>query len=111
MLSTWVVRLGLDYLVEKLDLVDGGFGIMGCGTNDLEGDVLVGVVVAGKPDGGEVTPTELTNNRVFSILELLSDLNGMVTTLAVIFRIFLVGGVFGGVVNGRRGWGVGHGGG
>jgi hypothetical protein len=51
MLATGVIRLGLNNLIEELDLVDGGLGVMGGGTDDLEGDVLAVGVIAGQPDG------------------------------------------------------------
>lgn len=40
-----MVRLGLNNLIEKLDLIDGGFGVVGGRTDDLERDMLaVGIV-------------------------------------------------------------------
>lgn len=51
MLATGVIRLGLNNLIEEFDLVDGGLGVVGGGTDDLEGDVLAVGVIAGQPDG------------------------------------------------------------
>jgi hypothetical protein len=62
--------------------------------------VLASVVIPGKPDGGEVTPAQLADYGVFAILELLANLNRVVATLAIVFGIFLVGGVIGGVIDG-----------
>lgn len=49
--ATGMVRLGLYNLIEELDLVDGGLGVVGGGTDNLEGDMLAARVVAGQPDG------------------------------------------------------------
>lgn len=46
-----MVRLGLYNLIEELDLVDGGLGVVGGGTDNLEGDMFAARVVAGQPDG------------------------------------------------------------
>lgn len=101
MFATGMVRLRLYNLVEEFDLVDSGLGVVGGGTDDLEGDVFAVRVVAGEPDGGKVTPAELANDGVLAILELLADRNGVVTALAVIFGILLIGSILGGVFDGR----------
>lgn len=99
MLPTRMVGVRLDDLVEKLYFVDGGFGIVSGGSDDLEGDVLAVGVVSGEPDGGEVTPAQFANDGIFSILVVLANGDRMVATLAVILGILLVGSVVGGVVN------------
>ncbi|KAI6771839.1 hypothetical protein HG531_009464 [Fusarium graminearum] len=50
-LATWVIGLGLNNLIEKLNLIDGGLGVVGGGANDLEGNMLAVGIVSGKPDG------------------------------------------------------------
>lgn len=49
-----------------------------------------------------MTPAKLANDGVLAVLELLTNLNRVVAALAVILRILLIGGVIGGVVDGRR---------
>lgn len=100
MLAAGVVGGGLDDAVEKLNLVDGGLGIMSGGADDLEGDVLSVCVVAGEPYGGEVTPAELANDGVFALFEVFANLDGVIAALAIIFGILLVGGVFRGFFGG-----------
>lgn len=46
MSATRVVGVCLDDLVEELDFIDGGFGVMGGGAYDLEGYVFPGGVVS-----------------------------------------------------------------
>ena len=57
MLATRMIRLGLNDLVEKLDLVDGGLGVVGGRSDDLEGDMFSVGVISGEPDGRKVTPS------------------------------------------------------
>lgn len=45
-----------------------------------------------------MTPAQLADDCVLSILELFTNLDGVVTALAVILGIFFVGGVLGGIV-------------
>jgi hypothetical protein len=101
MLAAGMVGFGLDNLIEELDLVDSGLGVMGGGTDDLEGNMFAVRVVAREPNGGKVTPAELAHDSVFAILELLANLDGVVTAFAVILRILLIGSVLGGVFDGR----------
>lgn len=101
MLAAGMLGLGLDDAVEELDLVDGRLGVVGGGTDDLEGDMLAVLVVAGQPDGGEVAPAELAHNSVLVVLEVFANLDRVVPALAVVFGILLVGGVLGGFVGGR----------
>ncbi len=98
MFAAGVVWVGLDDLVEQLDLVDGCLGIVGGGPHDLEGDVFPRGVVLGQPDGGEVAPAQLADDCVFPFFELLPDGDGVVASLAVVLRVLLVGGVLGGVL-------------
>ena len=100
MLAARVFGLSLDDAVEELDLVYGRLGIVGGGADNLEGDMLAVLVVAGQPDGGKVTPAELADNSILAVLELFADLDRVVAALAVVFRIFFVGRVFGGFVGG-----------
>lgn len=51
MFATGVRGLRLDDAVEEFDLVDGGFGVVGSGSDDLEGDVFPRGGIAGQPDG------------------------------------------------------------
>lgn len=62
--------------------------------------MLARVVVAGQPDGREVTPAELADDGVLSILEGLADLDRVVATLAVVLGIFLIGSILGGFIGG-----------
>lgn len=112
MFAAGVIRLSLDDAVEELNLVDGCLRIV-CGrSDDLEGNVLAVGVVAREPDGGEVTPAELADYCVFSVLELFANLDRVVAALAVVFGILLIGSVFVDVVgDGGRCGGSGHGGG
>jgi hypothetical protein len=97
--SAGMVGFGLDNSVEKLNLVDGGLGVVGSGADDLEGNVLAIGVVARQPDGRKVTPTKLAHDCILSILELLANLDGVVAAFAVVLGILLVSSVFGGIVN------------
>ena len=94
-LAAGVGLLGVDDLLQQLDLVEGGLGVVGGGAHDLEGDVLAIGVVAGQPDGREVAPAQLAHNGVAAVLVLLADLDGVVAALAVVFAILLVGRVVG----------------
>lgn len=51
MFATGVIRLCLDNLIEKLNLIDGGLGVVGGGADDLEGDMFAVGIVPGKPYG------------------------------------------------------------
>ena len=97
-LAPGVVGLGLDDLAEQLDLVDGGLGVVGGRAYDLEGDVLLGDIVPGQPDGAEVAPAQLAHHGVFAVFELLPDRHGVVATFAVILRVLFIGGGLGGVL-------------
>ena len=105
-LAARVVGLGLDDLAEQLDLIDGGLGVVRGRAHDLEGDVLLGDVVAGQPDRAEMAPTQLAHDRVFAVLELLTDRHGMVAALAVVLRVLLICCGLGGILA-RRGGGGG----
>lgn len=94
-LAAGVVLVRVDDFFEQLDLVEGGFGVVGGGADDLEGDVLAVGVVARQPDGGEVAPAQLAHDGVLAVLVLLADLDGVVAALAVVLGVFLVGGVVG----------------
>lgn len=50
-----------------------------------------------------MTPAQLSHDRVFAVVELLADGDGVVTTFAVIFGIFFVGGILGGILRRGRG--------
>lgn len=102
MLAAGMVGVGLDDLVEKLNLIDGRLRVVGGGAHHLERDVFAVCVVPRQPDGREVTPAQLAHNRVLAVLELFANLDGVITALAVVFGIFLVGRVLGGVVSRRR---------
>jgi hypothetical protein len=52
-----------------------------------------------------MAPTQLSDDDVAAIVESFPDLDGMIAALAVVFRVFLVGGqvqVFGGGGGGLR---------
>ncbi len=100
-----MVGVGLDDLLQQLNLIDGGLGVMGGGTDDFEGDMPSGDGVSGQPDGGEVTPTQLADDDVFALLEGFAGGDGMVATFAVVLGVLLFGGDLGGVVLGRGGGG------
>lgn len=102
MLAAGMVGISLDDLIEKLNLIDGRLSVVGGRAHHLERDVFAVGVVPRQPDGREVTPAQLAHNRVLAVLELFANLDGMVTALAVVFGIFLVGRVLGGVVSGGR---------
>jgi len=105
-LAAGVVGVGLDDALEQLDLVDGSLGVVGGGAHDLEGDVLAGDGVARQPDGGEVAPAQLADDDVAAVVVGLADLDGVVAALAVVFRVFLVGGRLVRVVGGGGGGGA-----
>ena len=92
--ATGVLLVGVDDLFQQLDLVEGGFGVVGGGAHDLEGDVLARGVVPRQPDGGEMAPAELAHNGVLALLVLFADLDGVVAALAVVLRVLFVGRVF-----------------
>lgn len=52
-----------------------------------------------------MTPTEFPYDNVFSIVVGFADMDRVVTTLAVVFRVFLISGGFGGVFVGGGGGG------
>ncbi len=93
-----VVRVRLDDLVEQLNLVDGGLGIVGGRPYDFERNVFPRRVVLRQPDRREVAPAQLPHHCVFPVLELFPDGHRMVSSLAVVLRIFLVSRVLGGVL-------------
>lgn len=97
-----VVLVGVDDLLEQLDLVEGGLGVVGGGSHDLEGDVLTRGVVSGQPDGGEMTPAKLAHDGVLAVLVLLADLDWVVAAFAVVFRVLFVGRVLSLVDRRRR---------
>lgn len=103
-----VGRVRLDDPVEQLDLVDGGFRVMSGGADDLQGDMLSGGGIAGQPDGREVTPAQFPHDDVASIVVGFAHGHGVVATLAVVLRIFLIRGRLRGVVA-RGGGGRGPG--
>lgn len=92
MFPTRVGWVGFDYAAQQFDLIDGGFGVMGCGAHDLEGNVLVGNGIAGQPDGGKVTPTQLAHDDITTIVVGLPDGDGVVATLDIILGILLFSG-------------------
>lgn len=53
--------------------------------------------ISRKPDGRKMTPAEFSHYNVFSIVVRFADVDGVVTTFAVVFRVFFIGGGFGGV--------------
>lgn len=101
-LAAGVVGIGLDNLIEQLDLVDGRLGVVRGGPHHLERNVFAVAVVARQPHGREVAPSQLAHHRVPAVLEVLANLDGMVAALAVVFGILLVGRVLGGVVGRGR---------
>lgn len=50
-----------------------------------------------------MTPAELAHDGVFVVIKLLANGDGVVSTLAVVFGIFFVGGIFGGILSGGGG--------
>ena len=95
MFPAGVVHVGLNDLVEQFDLVQSSFGVVGGRAHDLESDVLACVVVAREPDSREMAPAQLAHDRVFAIVVFFTNLDGVVAALAVVFRVLLVGRVFG----------------
>lgn len=92
MFPTRVGRVGFDDAAQQFNLIDGGFGVMGGGAHDLEGNVLVGNGIAGQPDSGKVTPAQLANDDITTIVVGLPDGDGMIATLDIILGILLFGG-------------------
>lgn len=92
MFPTRMVRVGFDDAAEKLNFIDGGFGIMSGGADDFKGDVLAGDVIARQPDGGKMTPAQLADDHVATIVVGFPDTDGMVTTFDIILGILLFGG-------------------
>jgi len=103
--SARMIRVCLDNFVQQLDFINGGFSVMRSGSDDFEGNVFACGGVSGEPDGGKVTPAKLPHNNVLSIVVGFANVNRVVATLAVVFRVFLVGGGFGGVFVGGGGGG------
>ena len=98
---TRVGRVGFDDAAQQFDFIDGGFGVMGGGAHDLEGDVFVGNGIARQPDGGKVTPTQLAHDDITTIVVGLPDGDRVIATLDIILGILLFSGgldfvVFGG---------------
>ena len=97
-LAAGMIYVGLDDLVEQLDLVQGCLGVVCSGSHNLEGNMLARRVVSREPDGGEVAPAQFANHRVFAVVVLLANLDGVVAALAVILGIFFFGRVFVGLI-------------
>lgn len=95
MCAAGVVFVGFDDFFQQLDLIEGRFGVMRSGADDLEGDMLAVGVVSGQPDGGEMAPAELAHNRVLAVLVLLAYLDWVVAAFAVVLGVLFVGRVFG----------------
>jgi hypothetical protein len=47
--------------------------------------------VARQPDGGEMTPSEFADDDVAAVVVRFADVDGMIATLAVIFRVLFIG--------------------
>jgi len=88
--ASGMVFVGLDDAFEKLDLIQRRLGIMGGGSDDFQGDVLAGLVIARQPDSGEMAPSQFANDGVLSVVVLLANVDGVVTAFAVVFGIFFV---------------------
>ena len=88
---TRVAGFRLDDLVEEFDLVDGGFGVVGGGSDDFQRDVSIGDGIAGQPDGGEVAPAQLADDDVAAVLVGFADADRVVAAGAVVFTILLLG--------------------
>jgi hypothetical protein len=97
MFSARVIWFGGYDLVEQLDFVYSGFGVVCCGPHDLQGDVLPRNIISGKPDCREVTPAQLAHHGIFPILELLTNGDGMIAALAVVLGVLFIGSRLGGV--------------
>lgn len=99
-----MIRVGLDDLLQKLDLVDGRLGVMSGGPDHFQSDMPPGGGVSGQPDGGEMTPAELPDDNILAILECFANIDGMIAAFAVILRVLLFCGDLGSIV-----WGGGGG--
>lgn len=73
---------------------------MSGGSNNLESNMLARVVVAGQPDCGKMAPSELADDCILAVLEVLADLDGVVATLAVVFGVLFIGCILGGLIGG-----------
>lgn len=112
MRAAWM-RLGRRrYSLEELDFVQRGLGVVTIRFHDLESDVTIATasesvrsarrlvlivssdirVIPRQPHSREVTPSKLADNHVATIVEVITNVDGMITTNAVVFKIFLVFG-------------------
>jgi hypothetical protein len=87
--------IGLHNAVQQFDLIDSGLGIVRGGAYDLERHMPSVGGVAREPDGGKVTPSELTYHDISTVLVCLAHADGVVPAFAVIFRVFLFRRIFG----------------
>lgn len=88
-----VVGVRRNNSLKKLNLVESSFCVVRSTSYDFEGNVTTALVVSGKPDCREVTPSQLPNNLVPSFLEGLTNLDRVVSSLTVVLVILLIGGV------------------
>ncbi len=98
-----MIRIRLDDLVQQLDLINGGLGVVSGRPDHLQRDMPARKGVPGKPDGRKMAPPELPHDDVPSVFEEFAHADGMITAFAVILRILLFGGGLGPVIAGGRG--------
>ncbi len=93
-LLSGMVGVCLNNLVEKLDFVNGRFGIVVGRAHDLQCHMLARRVVPGEPNSREMAPAELTRDGVAAVLKRLSYTDGVVAAFTVILRIFFFSSIF-----------------
>ena len=69
--------------LEKLDLVQSSLSVVAGALHDLQGHELLVLQVPAEPDSAEVPPAELPDH-VVSVVEQVSDLDRVVSSLAVV---------------------------
>ena len=105
MVDIWGQRGG-DEALEKLDLVERGFGISWCRLDDFESDVSVHpwgrlgctgeraeacvLYIACQPNCGKVAPSEFADDNIPAVAECVADVDWVIATLDVVLPVLLV---------------------
>lgn len=104
MLSPRMLRLSLDDLVQQFDLIYSRLCVVCRRSDHLQGDMFPSLVITRQPNRREMTPAEFARDEISTVLEGLPNSDRMIATLAVVFRVFLLGRVLGYVFPRRGRW-------
>lgn len=76
--------------MEELDLIERRLCIARRRLDDLERDVSVHFCILCEPDGGEMAPTELADDDVAAIGELVTNVDGVIATGHIVFPVLFL---------------------